>query len=146
MLQIIGRSKKIQKLGLLSSAEFNNLIDKAVYTLTKIDVIYCKSDNEAKRKLISSMCVENFTFENLQLRTTELTESFKIIYLINKQLEGKKSETTDENLTLSRWVPGTRFELVHPCECHPLKMVRLPISPPGPNHTISTKSLAWSSE
>lgn len=28
-------------------------------------------------------------------------------------------------------VPRTRFELVHPCECHPLKMVRLPISPPG---------------
>ena len=28
-------------------------------------------------------------------------------------------------------MPGTRFELVHPCECHPLKMVRLPISPPG---------------
>src|SRR6185437_6142594 len=27
-------------------------------------------------------------------------------------------------------VPGTRFELVHPYECHPLKMVRLPISPP----------------
>jgi hypothetical protein len=28
-------------------------------------------------------------------------------------------------------VPRTRFELVHPYECHPLKMVRLPISPPG---------------
>jgi site-specific DNA recombinase len=111
---IIKLEAKISELknDFLSSAEFNNLIDKAVYTLTKIDVIYCKSDNEAKRKLISSMCVENFTFENLQLRTTELTESFKIIYLINKQLEGKKSETTDENLTLSRWVLPTRFELI----------------------------------
>jgi len=28
-------------------------------------------------------------------------------------------------------VPGTRFELVHPFGRHPLKMVRLPISPPG---------------
>jgi hypothetical protein len=33
--------------------------------------------------------------------------------------------------TLLIGVPRTRFELVHPYECHPLKMVRLPISPPG---------------
>ena len=114
--------------------EFNNLVDKAIYTITNIDVIYCKSDNETKRKLISSMYAKNFTLEDLKLRTTELTEAFKLIYLINNSLEYEKSGTTDSNLTLSRWVPGTRFELVHPCECHPLKMVRLPISPPG--HTI----------
>jgi hypothetical protein len=29
-------------------------------------------------------------------------------------------------------VPRTRFELVHPFRRHPLKVVRLPISPPGP--------------
>ena len=38
-----------------------------------------------------------------------------------------------------RWVPRTRFELVHPYECHPLKMVRLPISPPGPFFVVSCR-------
>lgn len=112
--------------------KFKGVVEKAVYTLSNIDVIYCKSDNEAKRRLVSSMYAENFTLEDLQFRTTKLTEIFSCIYLINSNLNSQKSETTDSNLTLSRWVPGTRFELVHPYECHPLKMVRLPISPPGP--------------
>ena len=115
----------------IPSNELKTIVDNAINTLTKIDVIYCKSDNETKRKIISSIYAEKFTLEDLKLRTISLSESFKVIYLINSKLTEEKSGTTDSNLTLSRWVPGTRFELVHPCECHPLKMVRLPISPPG---------------
>ncbi len=96
----------------IPSKEFSDLVEKAIYTLTNIDVIYCKSSNEIKRKLISSIYAENFTLEDLKLRTTELTESFKVIYLIKRKLEDEISETTDSNLTLSRWVLPTRFELI----------------------------------
>jgi site-specific DNA recombinase len=96
----------------LPSGEFNELVEKAINTITNIDVIYCKSDNETKRKIISSMYAKNFTLEDLELRTNDLTEAFKVIYLINSKLCGKKSETADSNLTLSRWVLPTRFELI----------------------------------
>jgi site-specific DNA recombinase len=96
----------------LPSSDFTTLVDKAIYTLTNIDGIYRKSDNEIKRKLISSIYAENFTFEDLKFRTTPLTETFKVIYLINSKLGNEKSETTDSNLTLSRWVLPTRFELI----------------------------------
>ena len=96
----------------MSSNDLNDLVAKVIYTLTKIDVTYWKSDNEIKRKIISSIYPEKFTLENLKLRTTTLSESFKIIYLINSQLEEGISGTTDSNLTLSRWVLPTRFELI----------------------------------
>lgn len=78
----------------LPSGEFNSLIDKAINTITNIDVIYWKSDNETKRKLISSIYAENFILEDLELRTTELTNMFKVIYLINSNLGKKTNQLT----------------------------------------------------
>jgi site-specific DNA recombinase len=96
----------------ISLEDMNDLVDKAIDTLTKIDVIYCESDNETKRRLISSIYPEKFTLENLKFRTIDLSYPFKIIYLINNELSNKKSETTASKLALSRGVLPTRFELI----------------------------------
>ena len=100
------------KSDVIPSKEFTSIVDKAIYTLSNIDLIYCKSDNETKRKLVSSIYAENFTLEYLELRTAKLTEAFNVIYLIDSNLSNEKSGTTDSNLTLSRWVLPTRFELI----------------------------------
>jgi hypothetical protein len=80
------------------------IVDKAISTLTKIDVIYWKSDSSMQRKIIGSIYPEKFTFEDLKDRTAEVTDPFKLIYLINSSLNENKNGATDQNLMLSRWV------------------------------------------
>ena len=92
--------------------DLNVLLEKAVNSLTKIDVIYSKSGIEEKRKIISSMYPQKFSFENLKFRTINTSNFFNLIYLINSKLKDKKSETTGSKLPLSRWVFPTRFELI----------------------------------
>ncbi|WP_179415422.1 recombinase family protein [Mucilaginibacter sp. E4BP6] len=86
------------------------IVDGAIDTLTKIDVIYWKSEPDTKRKIIGSIYKEKFTFEDLQHRTASLTDPFKFTYLINKQLNEIKSGTTNQDLVLSRWVIPSGFE------------------------------------
>jgi hypothetical protein len=75
------------------------IIDKAITTYANLNVIYCKSDTEDKRRLIGSMFPEKITFENLKHRTAKVNDGFHRIYLTNKQLSGKKrGQKTSENL------------------------------------------------
>jgi site-specific DNA recombinase len=80
------------------------IVDGAIRTLTKIDVIYWKSDISIQRKIIGSIYPEKFTFEDLQHRTAKVSDSFALIYLINKVLTENNNGTIDQNLMLSRWV------------------------------------------
>lgn len=54
--------------------------------------------------------------------------NFRVILLKCLRILLLKHHFNNNNL---EFVPRTRFELVQPYGCHPLKMVRLPISPPG---------------
>jgi site-specific DNA recombinase len=98
----------------ISIQELEPIVDGAIGTLTKIDVIYWKSEPNIQRKIIGSIYPEKFTFEGLKHRTATVSDIFKITYLINKQLAINKNGTTDQNLVLSRWVrppglePGTK--------------------------------------
>jgi len=56
------------------------------------------------------MYTQKFTFEDLKHRTATLSDCFSFIYLINKNLDEKKSGTTDPNLALSHWVIPAGFE------------------------------------
>lgn len=93
--------------------------------------IYRKCNIEQKRKLISSIFPENLTFSGTSFRTARVNHFLHYIYLINNELNPKKKQTKLDFKELSAKVPRSRFELPRPCERHPLKMVRLPISPPG---------------
>lgn len=78
--------------------------------LTKLDVIYWKSEPDTKRKIIGSIYKEKIIFEDLEHRVASLTDPFKFIYLINNQLNEIKSGTTNQDLVLSRWVIPSGFE------------------------------------
>ncbi|WP_184551004.1 recombinase family protein [Mucilaginibacter sp. FT3.2] len=82
-----------------AKSQLEPIIDKAIITYANLKVIYCKSDSEDKRRLIGSMFPEKITFENLKHRTAKVNESFRCIYVINRQLSvKKKGQKTFENL------------------------------------------------
>jgi len=74
----------------ISITEVETVLDTAISKLTKLNVIYCKSDIKSKREIIGSMFPEKFTFEELQHRTAKVDILFQIIYLTNNKLEVKK--------------------------------------------------------
>jgi len=72
------------------------VLRKAIDKLTRLDVIYSKSDSSEKRQLIGSMYPNKFTYEELQHRTAQTSELYSCIYLINSKIEGKKEgQATD---------------------------------------------------
>ncbi|MDB5114923.1 MAG: site-specific recombinase [Mucilaginibacter sp.] len=90
--------------------EVKNLIDNAIGKLCKLDIMYNKSSLYERRKIIGSIFRENITFDNLKLRTAKLNDTFSLIYLINKRLEGKKKGQQAKNSLLSNWVIPSGFE------------------------------------
>lgn len=82
-----------------TKSQLEPIIDKAITTFANLNVIYCKSTDEEKRRLIGSMLPEKITFENLKHRTAKVSDNFRSIYLTNRQLTGrKKGQKTSENL------------------------------------------------
>ncbi|WP_354431647.1 MULTISPECIES: recombinase family protein [unclassified Mucilaginibacter] len=94
----------------MSVSEMEKTLDSAMEKLTCLNTIYCKSDHYEKRKLIGSIYPEKFTFEDLKVRTAKTGEVFEFIYLINRELWGKKNGTTTRNSVLSHRVIPIGFE------------------------------------
>lgn len=78
-----------------SQEQLAPIIDKAITTFTKLNVISCKSRTEEKRKLIGSMFPEKLTFENLKHRTATVSDAYDYIYKIINKLDLNK---TGQNL------------------------------------------------
>lgn len=111
--------------------DYEGTIYKVLENLKKLDLTYLNADISGKRHIISSIFSEKWTFEDGKHRTVKTNEVFLLIYQINKQLENKKSRLRVSKNTQSACVPESRFELPRRCQRQPLKLVRLPISPPG---------------
>jgi hypothetical protein len=75
------------------------IVNKAIHTLSSLNLIYSKSSTEEKRKIIGSMFPEKVTFENLKDRTAKIAEPYRYIFLINSNLNSKKTgQKTFKNL------------------------------------------------
>ena len=111
--------------------DIDGLIYKTVENLKNLDLLYLNSDIQGKKEIISSMSSKKWRFENGELRTTEMNQAISLIYLINKRLNSKKTRLRPSQKSQSGFVPKRRFELPHPYRRQPLKLVRLPIPPPG---------------
>jgi len=81
-----------------------SLVDKAVKNLTRLDEIFEQAAIEEKRELIGSMFTQKFSFEDLQHRTTCVSDPFKLTYLINSKLIGNKKGQTSKKTDLSYMV------------------------------------------
>ncbi|MBS1525335.1 MAG: recombinase family protein [Bacteroidetes bacterium] len=96
----------------LSIAEVERTLDAALENLTRLDEIYCNADAQERRHLIGSMFPDFFTFENLKDRTAKVSDVLQSIYLINKELYGKKNGTNDFSSHLSHRVIPLGFYVI----------------------------------
>jgi site-specific DNA recombinase len=112
----------------------NELINFACKMASKLSAVWDYSDYYQKQNLQYLIFPEGIEYdaEKEEYRTSKINSAFALIAYLSGILEKNKSETFQQILEKSRLVPRKRLELSCPYERHPLKMVRLPISPPGP--------------
>ena len=80
------------------------LWDKAISTISQLDVLYENGTVTQKRKIIGSMFPEKLTFDGSQYRTTRVNEALTLILLIGSKIQSKKNGTNPLNLDLSHMV------------------------------------------
>ena len=86
------------------------LWDKAISSISQLDVLYEKGTVTQKRKIIGSMFPEKLTFDGFQYRTTRINEALNLMLLINSKIQGKKNGTNLLNSDLSHQVTPARLE------------------------------------
>lgn len=111
--------------------DIEGLIYKVIENLKKIDLMYLNADIKGKRQIISSIFFEMWAFSDGKHRTGKVNEVVLLIYQINNKLLDKKKRLKVPKNNQSPCVPESRFELPRRCQHQPLKLARLPISPPG---------------
>ena len=94
----------------MSINQVEEVLDRAIDKLTKLDVIYWKSDIKVQREIIGSMFPEKFTFEQLIHRTAKVDFLFQIIYLINSHLGIKKERANENFFCLPSMAPSAGLE------------------------------------
>ena len=73
-----------------TSIGIDKLINKAVSTLSHLDIIYSEGNITMKREIISSICPEKLSFDGIQYRTPRINEAVRLIYRINNELSTNK--------------------------------------------------------
>jgi site-specific DNA recombinase len=86
------------------------LWDKAISSISQLDVLYENGTVTQKRKIIGSMFPEKLTFDGFQYRTTRINEALNLMLLINSKIQSKKNGTNLLNSDLSHQVTQLGFE------------------------------------
>ena len=94
------------------SISIDKLIDTAVSTLSRLDLLYSEADTTKKREIISSIYPEKLSFDGTQYRTPRLNDAARIIYQINNELCTTKNRKGYDISRLSGVVVPTRIELI----------------------------------
>ncbi len=93
----------------------NDLLDKGLNNLLKLDYAYETGEIEKKREVISSMYPEKLTFDGFSFRTNRINEAVRIIYTLDKDFGENKTGQNGLFSTLSCQVGAARFELATSC-------------------------------
>lgn len=88
------------------------LWDKAISSISQLDVLYENGTVTQKRKIIGSMFPEKLTFDGFQYRTTRINEALNLMLLIYSKIQSAKNGTNPSFLDLSHQVTQLEFE---PC-------------------------------
>ena len=117
----------------ISSLDFNlsEYMASSLEIVENLPKYYISADLKAKQQLIGSVCPEKLIFENKSYRTKRVNEVLALICSADKGFNGSKKKLAPIFGSQSNQVPETGFEPAHPFGRHHLKVVRLPISPPG---------------
>ena len=93
-----------------TTCSVDKLIDKAVATLSHLDVLYTEATVTKKREIISSIFPEKLCFDGIEYRTFRVNEAARLIYQINNELGETKNRKGDAILHLSGWVAPKGIE------------------------------------
>ncbi|WP_163407113.1 hypothetical protein [Flavobacterium ajazii] len=83
------------------------LLNKGVDNLIKLNETYADRDLSDKRSLIGLIYPENFTIRENKIQTARVNKIIESICLINRELRAKKNGTKDDFYLLSRRVTST---------------------------------------
>ncbi len=95
-----------------TTISIDKLIDKAVSTLSNLDIIYTEANVTRKREIISSIYPEKLSFDGMQYRTPRINEAVRLIYQIDNQLVSIKNRKDYDISHLSGRVVPTGIEPV----------------------------------
>lgn len=117
----------------ISSLDFNlnEYMISALEIVENLPKYFTRADLKAKQQLIGSVCPEKLIFENKSYRTKRVNEVLALICSADKGFNGSKKKLAPIFGSQSNQVPETGFEPARRCQRYHLKVVRLPISPPG---------------
>jgi hypothetical protein len=87
-----------QNAGLL---DIRSIAEQAINNLRNVDILYEKSDTEAKRYLVATLFPEKLVYDGEVYRTPLMNEAAEFIYLKNKELRTKKMGQKSLEKTLS---------------------------------------------
>jgi site-specific DNA recombinase len=107
--KITGLESKLMELS-KESSNIEPLLDKAIATLSSLDKLYEKANNQTKREIIGSIFPEKLVFDGLHYRTARLNEAVSLIYSMDKAFSENKNGQNHQNLELSSLVTRPGFE------------------------------------
>ena len=105
LLNTIGKNKP-------SQAHVEKLMDKAISTLSQLDIHYGNLPVSKKRELIGSIFPGKIVFDGKDYRTPKVNEVARLIYLINSDLYSTKNRKGHKSAYLSGQVESPGIE---PC-------------------------------
>ena len=132
------RAEKCKILEEMQKVDFNlsnlgSYISFALNLSSNLQRTWELSDNKDRERIQYMLFPEGIYYDrkNGNYRTERVNIIFDLINSITEELEGNIKGQINDEINLSLCVPRKRLELLCRCQRHPLKMVRLPISPPG---------------
>ena len=99
--KLLSLEAKLTGFGKPEALNLTTCIDKAVTTLSQLQMLYNVSDTGMKRNIIGSIYPEKLCFDGLHYRTAKINEAARLIFLINSELGVKKNRTKLDFSSLS---------------------------------------------
>lgn len=87
-----------------SKSNIDNEVEYSVCMLSNLDKLFIMSDNECKRKMVSSIFDEKLIYDENKFLNSKLNKVVELTCLINNDLGRKKRDKKDKNSSLSRSV------------------------------------------
>ena len=81
--------------------DINDLLDKGINNLLKLEYLYETADIEKKREIISSMYPEKMTFDGFSVPTNRINEVARLIYCLDLGFSESKNRTNQNSSSLS---------------------------------------------
>jgi site-specific DNA recombinase len=131
--EIAALSKETDATQMIGS-NLNNTVEKCMFIAQNLSQAWITSEYETKQQLQKLVFPEGILYNKQKgvVRTSKVNSLFDAITLLASDTRKNKKADSVKNRLQSNKVPKTGFEPARRFQRYHLKVVRLPISPPGP--------------